>query len=80
MCAREAILGRKLRSCIRSTPNSKWFIFTSPLGLEEDTKRDWVAGAKWERQMKYWPSGSCQTSLMPEPEALVVPIQVGVNG
>ena len=46
MCAKGAILGAKIRSYISSTPSSKLFIFTSLLGLDEDTKRDWFAMKK----------------------------------
>ena len=48
-----------------------------PVGLEEDTKQDWVTVEKGEIQTKYWPSMSWQTPPMPDPEAPVVPIQVG---
>ena len=54
MCTRGAILGGKIRSCIRSAPSSKLFIVTSPLGLEEDTMRDWVDREKGEYQTNNW--------------------------
>ena len=43
MCAKGAILGEKIRSCMSSAPSSRLFIATSLVGLEEDTRRAWVA-------------------------------------
>ena len=43
MCAKGAILGEEIRSCMSSAPRSIFFIFTSPVGLEEDNMRAWVA-------------------------------------
>ena len=43
MCAKVAILGANIRSCISSAPRSRLFIVTSPVGLEEDTRRAWMA-------------------------------------
>ena len=44
MCAKGAILGANTRSCMSSAPRSGFFIVTSPVGLEEDNMRTWVAG------------------------------------
>ena len=43
MCAKGAILGANIRSCMSSAPRSRFFIVTSPVGLEEDNMRAWVA-------------------------------------
>ena len=43
MCAKGAILREEIRSCMSSAPRSGFFIFTSPVGLEEDIMRAWVA-------------------------------------
>ena len=49
----------------------------SPLGLGENTNRDWIAVEKGERQTNCCPSGFQQTPPMPKPEASTVPIHVG---
>ena len=46
MCAKGTILGAKIRICMSSTHRSGSFIVTSPVGLEEDTRCDWVAREK----------------------------------
>ena len=43
MCAKGTILGVKISSCMSSAPSSRLFIATSPVGLEEDTRRAWVS-------------------------------------
>ena len=43
MCAKGAILREEIRSCMSSAPRSGFLIVTSPVGLEEDTMRAWVA-------------------------------------
>ena len=43
MCAKGGSLGANSKICISSAPSSRSFIFTSPLGFEEDTRRAWVA-------------------------------------
>ena len=43
MCAKGTILGAKIRICMSRAPRSGSFIVTSPVGLEEDTRRAWVA-------------------------------------
>ena len=43
MCAKGAILGANIRSCMSSAPRSVFLFFTSPVGLEEDIMRAWVA-------------------------------------
>ena len=43
MCTKGAILGEEIRSCMSSAPRSGFFIVTSPVGLEENTMRAWVA-------------------------------------
>ena len=53
MCANRAIPGAKSRSYMRSAPSPRSFIVTSPVGLEEDTRRVWVVREKKERQTKY---------------------------
>ena len=42
MCNKGAILGAKRRICMSTAPSSRLFIVTSPVGLEEDTRRAWV--------------------------------------
>ena len=43
MCAKGAILREKIGICISSAPISMSFIVTYLVGLEEDTRRAWVA-------------------------------------
>ena len=43
MCAKGTILGAKIRICMSSAPIYRLFIVTSPVVLEEDTMRAWVA-------------------------------------
>ena len=69
MFAKGAILGANIRICISSAPISGSFIITSPLGLEEDTIRAWVAWEKGEHQTKYCPSGYCRNPPIPDPDA-----------
>ena len=38
MCAKGAIIGAKNRIYMISAPNSRFFIVTSPAGMEEDTR------------------------------------------
>ena len=63
-----------------SAPSSRLFIVTSPLGLEEDTRRAWVASEKGDFQTKYYPSGYRHTPPIPDSDALVSPIHVGGKG
>ena len=42
MCDKVGIIGVKSRICMSSAPSSRSFIFTSHVGLEEDTKSAWV--------------------------------------
>ena len=49
-------------------------------GLEEYTRRAWVAREKRDFQTNYWPSGSLHTPPIPDPDALVVPIHMGGKG
>ena len=79
MCANMTILGAKSRSYMSSAPSPRSFIVTSPMGLEEDNRCAWVVRGKEEGQTKYWPSGSRHTPPIPDPDALVVPIQVGAK-
>ena len=46
MCANTAILGAKSRSYMSSAPTPRSFIVTSPMGLEEYTRRAWVVRGK----------------------------------
>ena len=46
MCANGDIRDAKSRIFTRSAPRSRLFIVTSPVGLEEDTRRSWVLGEK----------------------------------
>ena len=46
MCAKEGILGEKIRRCMSSAPNSRLFIVTSHMGLEEYTRRALVVREK----------------------------------
>ena len=57
MCAKGAILGKSIRSFISSDPRYRLFIITSPVGLEEDIRRAWVASENGGFPKKYWPSG-----------------------
>ena len=43
ICDKGAILGANIRSCMSSAPRSGFSIVTSPVELEEDTMRAWVA-------------------------------------
>ena len=74
MCAKGGILGANSKFCISSAPSSTSFIFTSPLGFKEDTRRAWVAWEKGELQTKYCLYGYWHTPTIPDPDALVVPI------
>ena len=80
MCADGAILGAKSRSCMRSAPSLRFLILTSPVELEEDTRRALVVRERGEHQTKYWSYGCLNTRPIPDPGALVVPIQVGEKG
>ena len=42
MCAKGGILSAKIRICMSSSPSSRSFIVTYPVGLEEDTRCAWV--------------------------------------
>ena len=77
ICDMVAILYTKSRSCMSSAPSSRLFIFTSHVGLDEDTRRVWVVRENGGRQTKYCPSGSWHTPPIPDLDASVVPIQVG---
>ena len=46
MCAKGANLGANIRICMKSDPSLRSFIVTSPVGLEEDTRRAWVVREK----------------------------------
>ena len=77
ICANMDILGAKIRSYMSSAPSPRSFIVTSTMGLEEDTRHAWVVKEKEEFQTKYGPSGYRHTPPIPDPDASVVPIQVG---
>ena len=77
MCAKGAILGGKIRSCMSSDPRSRLFIVASIVRLEEDTRRAWVAREKGYLKTKYWISGSWHNSPIPDTDASVVPIHMG---
>ena len=76
MCAKGAILGANIRICMSSATISRSFIVISPVGLEEDTRRAWVAREKGSFQTNYLPSGYRHTPPIPESNALIVPIHV----
>ena len=80
ICAKGGILGAKSRICMSSAPILRLFIVTSPVGLEEYTRRAWVVREEGEHQTKYWPSGSRHTGPIPDPNKLVVPVHVGGKG
>ena len=69
MCAKGAILGAKIRSCMIIFPSSRLFIVTSPVGLEEDTRRACVSREKGDCQTKYLPYGYRHTPPILEPDA-----------
>ena len=80
MCAKGGSLGANSKICISSAPSSRSFIFTSPLGFEEDTRRAWVAWEKGELQTKYCLYRYRHTHPIPDPDALVVLIHDGEKG
>ena len=53
MCNNRDILGAKSRSYMRSAPSPRSFIVTSPVGLEEYTRRVWVVREKGYHKTKY---------------------------
>ena len=46
MCAKGAILVANIRICMSNSPRYRLFIVTSPVGLEEDTRRAYVVREK----------------------------------
>ena len=71
------IRGTKRRSFASRVTSSKPFVVMYPGGLLNGTRRCWVVEEKDSHQMNHSPPGFQQTPPMPEPEALVAPIQVG---
>ena len=59
-----------------NAPRSRPFIVTSPVVLEEDTRRACVVREKGELQTKYWPSWYQHNPTIPDPYASVLPIKV----
>ena len=80
MCSKGAILGAKIRICMSSTPSSGSFIVTSLVGLEEDTRRAWVAREKGNFQTNYLPYGSRHTPPIPDLNSWVVLMHMGGKG
>ena len=65
MCAKSAILGAKIRSCMSSNPRSRLFIVIAPVDLEEDIRRAWVASE----------NGGCQKSTGPLGLGIPLPLR-----
>ena len=63
-----------------SAPSLRSFIVTTPVGLEEYTRRAWDVREKGEHQAKYWPSGSRYTPPIPDLNVSLVSIHVGAKG
>ena len=77
MCAKGAILGEKISIYMSSATSSRLFIIISPVGLEEDTRRKWVARGKGDFQTNSWPYGCWNSPPITDLNAWVVLIHVG---
>ena len=65
---------------MRNSPISRLFIVTSLVGLEEDNSSAWIVREKGECQTKYLTYEYQHKPPIHDPNALVVPIQVGAKG
>ena len=77
MYAKGAILREKIRIYMSSVTSSRSFIITYPVGLEENTRRKWVAREKGDFRKNYWPHGCRHAPSIPELNAWVALIHVG---